>query len=142
MGTRTLHHDEALSSVVTEVLRALAREGVIYHGAMVLGPVRKAGFDIEVESRRKGQLGLSAMRCIRRDFLIVAPRGRKRAGDVAARTSGISATSLLGQKCYFHSTAQVPVIAGRIRDPEFGTGCVKAQPDHTSTDFNYDCEQD
>ncbi len=136
--------DEGLSHAVREVFIRLYNKGWIYRGKYIINWCPRCGTalsDEEVEYKDlKGHLwyikypvkGSS-------DYLVVATtRPETMLGDtaVAVHPEDERYAHLIGQTVILPLVErEIPVIADRQVDPEFGTGAVKVTPAHDPNDF-------
>lgn len=136
--------DEGLSAAVTEVFVRLFDEGLIYRGKRLVNwdPVlHTAVSDLEVISQEeKGYLWhMRYPLSSGTGHLVVATtRPETMLGDtaVAVHPDDERYQSLIGQAVKLPLTErEIPIIADRYVDPEFGSGCVKITPAHDFNDY-------
>jgi len=136
--------DEGLSRAVREVFVRLWEEGLIYRGDYIINwcpRCHTALADIEVEHEpTAGHLWYIRYPLLNGSgFIVVATtRPETMLGDtaVAVNPEDERYRSLIGQKIKLPLIGrEIPIIADREVDPEFGTGAVKVTPAHDFADF-------
>lgn len=141
--------DEDYSRCVQKVFVSLYRKGLIYRGTRMVNwdpAARTALSDEEVEMiEEKGHLWyikyplLDDHGSVTADSVVVATtRPETMLGDeaVAVNPDDPRYKRLIGRKVLLPlQNKPIPVIADRLVDPEFGTGCVKVTPAHDPADY-------
>ncbi len=137
--------DEGLSDSVQEVFVKLYNEGLIYRGKRLVNwdPVLlTAVSDLEVESTEENGYMWSLRYPISgsEETLVVATtRPETMLGDsaVAVHPDDERYQHLIGKTIDLPLTnRQIPIIADKYVDPEFGSGCVKITPAHDFNDYD------
>ncbi len=136
--------DEGLSRAVTEVFVRLYEEGLMYRGHYITNwcvHCRTALSDIEVEHLEEtGQLTAIAYPLVsgNGEITVATTRPETMLGDtaVAVHPDDPRYRHLIGQLVEVPLTGrQVPIVADKFVDREFGTGAVKVTPAHDPNDF-------
>ncbi len=136
--------DEGLSRAVREVFVRLWEEGLIYRGDYIINwcpRCHTALADIEVEHEpTPGHLWYIRYPLLDGDGYVVVATTRPETmlGDtaVAVNPSDERYRELIGKKVKLPLIGrEIPIIADREVDPEFGTGAVKVTPAHDFADF-------
>ncbi|MFH0775691.1 MAG: valine--tRNA ligase [bacterium] len=141
--------DEGLSKAVREVFVKLYKEGLIYQGDYIINwcpRCKTALSDIEADHRQeqgylyylKYPLKLSAVSCQLSAITVATTRPETMLGDtaVAVNPEDERYKELIGKSVILPVlNREIPIIADRFVDPEFGTGAVKVTPAHDSSDF-------
>mgnify|MGYP005834809689 CR=1 FL=1 len=136
--------DEGLSEAVKEVFIRLYQEGLIYRSHYIINwcpRCQTALSDLEVEHQEVlGKLYYLKYPFKENDrFVIVATtRPETMFGDtaVAVNPADERYQSVIGEKILLPVVhREIPVIADRYVDVEFGTGCLKITPAHDFNDF-------
>ncbi len=136
--------DEGLSRAVREVFVRLYEEGLIYRGDYIINwcpRCHTALADIEVEHEpTKGHLWYIRYPLVDGSGYIVVATTRPETmlGDtaVAVNPEDERYQSLIGKKIKLPLIGrEIPIIADKEVDPEFGTGAVKVTPAHDFADF-------
>ncbi|MBN1898462.1 MAG: valine--tRNA ligase [Spirochaetes bacterium] len=137
--------DEGLSNAVKEVFIRLFKKGLIYRGNYIVNWCPRcttALADDEVE-HREHQDKLYYLRYplegSKRYIIVATTRPETMLGDtaVAVHPQDKRYRDLVGEKIILPLVnRQIPVIADRIVDKEFGTGAVKVTPSHDPNDFD------
>ena len=137
--------DEGLSNAVKEVFVSLYEKGLIYRGNYIVNWCPRcttALADDEVEYVEKQDKLYYLRYPIKdsKDYVIVATtRPETMLGDtgVAVNPEDNRYKKLIGKKIILPLVSrEIPVIADKIVDKEFGTGVVKVTPSHDPNDFN------
>ncbi len=136
--------DRTLSQAVKEAFRRLRKEGLIYRGEYLVNWCVRCGTavaDDEVEyQERKSKLWYLRYPLVRGQggIPVATTRPETMLGDaaVAVHPSDPRYKKLIGQKVSLPLTGrEIPVVADRAVDREFGTGAVKITPAHDRRDY-------
>ncbi len=136
--------DENLSRAVRRVFVSLYSEGLIYRGTYLVSwcpRCRTALSDLEVEHQQtRGSLYYIRYPHVDGDGVVVVATTRPETmlGDtaVAVHPDDERYRTLVGKMLRLPVIGrELPVIADRFVDPEFGTGAVKVTPAHDPNDF-------
>ena len=136
--------DEGLSRAVREVFVRLWEEGLIYRGDYIINwcpRCHTALADIEVEHEpTPGHLWHLRYPLVTGEghIVVATTRPETMLGDtaVAVNPEDERYRALIGQKVKLPLIGrEIPIIADREVDPEFGTGAVKVTPAHDFADF-------
>lgn len=136
--------DKGLSRAVHEVFAALYHEGLIYRGYRIINwcpRCRTALSDIETEyQEREGHLWYIRYPIAGGDdyITVATTRPETMLGDtgVAVNPDDERYRRLIGRSVILPlMNREIPVIADRFVDKEFGTGLVKVTPAHDPNDF-------
>ncbi|MEK9149934.1 MAG: valine--tRNA ligase, partial [Candidatus Desantisbacteria bacterium] len=136
--------DEGLSRAVREVFVRLYKEGLIYQGDYIINwcpRCKTAISDIETDYREiAGHLYYLKypIKDSDRFILVATTRPETMLGDTAVAVNPEDARykDLIGKKVILPILGrEIPIIADRFVDLEFGTGAVKVTPAHDPNDF-------
>jgi len=143
-GYQRFTMDEGLSRAVREVFVRLWEEGLIYRGDYIINwcpRCNTALADLEVEFKpTKGKLWYLRYPLVDGSgFVVVATtRPETMLGDtaVAVNPEDERYKHLIGKKVKLPLVGrEIPIIADKVVDKDFGTGAVKVTPAHDFTDF-------
>ena len=135
--------DKDYSKAVKEAFLHYYKKGWIYRGERVINWCPRCSTslsDLELEHKEeKGKLWYIKYRIKNQKFIVVATtRPETMLGDtaVAVNPKDKRYKNLVGKKVILPLVnREIPIIADRLVDPEFGTGAVKVTPAHDLTDY-------
>jgi len=135
--------DKDYSKAIKEAFLHYHKKGWIYRGKRVINWCPRCSTslsDLELEYKEeKGKLWYIKYKIKNRKFIVVATtRPETMLGDtaVAVNPKDERYKNLVGKKAILPLVnKEIPIIADRLVDPEFGTGAVKVTPAHDLTDY-------
>ena len=134
--------DEGLSEAVKEQFVRLYEKGLIYRGKRMVNWCPNCNTtisDVEVEYREENTHLWHIKYKVKDEYIIVATtRPETMLGDtaVAVHPDDERYKDLVGKKCILPiMNKEIPIIADRFVETEFGTGAVKITPAHDMNDY-------
>ena len=137
--------DEGLSNAVLEVFKKLYDKGLIYKGKRMINwcpgcnsSISDAEVEYEEEPTHLWHIRYKVAGTEDRYIIIATTRPETMLGDtaVAVHPSDERYEDLVGKTCVLPiMNKEIPIIADRFVEKEFGTGCVKITPAHDPNDY-------
>ncbi|MBR6504769.1 MAG: valine--tRNA ligase [Clostridia bacterium] len=137
--------DEGLSNAVLEVFKKLYDKGLIYKGKRMINwcpgcnsSISDAEVEYEEEPTHLWHIRYKVAGTDDRYIIIATTRPETMLGDtaVAVHPSDERYEDLVGKTCVLPiMNKEIPIIADRFVEKEFGTGCVKITPAHDPNDY-------
>jgi len=137
--------DEGLSNAVLEVFKKLYDKGLIYKGKRMINwcpgcnsSISDAEVEYEEEPTHLWHIRYKVSGTDDRYIIVATTRPETMLGDtaVAVHPSDERYQDLIGKTCILPiMNKEIPIIADRFVEKEFGTGCVKITPAHDPNDY-------
>jgi len=137
--------DEGLSNAVLEVFKSLYDKGLIYKGKRMINwcpgcnsSISDAEVEYEEEPTHLWHIRYKVTGTEDRYIIVATTRPETMLGDtaVAVHPSDERYADLVGKTCILPiMNKEIPIIADRFVEKEFGTGCVKITPAHDPNDY-------
>ena len=137
--------DEGLSNAVLEVFKKLYDKGLIYKGKRMINwcpgcnsSISDAEVEYEEEPTHLWHIRYKVSGTEDRYIIVATTRPETMLGDtaVAVHPSDERYEDLVGKTCILPiMNKEIPIIADRFVEKEFGTGCVKITPAHDPNDY-------
>jgi len=137
--------DEGLSNAVLEVFKKLYDKGLIYKGKRMINwcpgcnsSISDAEVEYEEEPTHLWHIRYKVSGTEDRYIIVATTRPETMLGDtaVAVHPSDERYEDLVGKTCVLPiMNKEIPIIADRFVEKEFGTGCVKITPAHDPNDY-------
>ena len=137
--------DEGLSNAVLEVFKKLYDKGLIYKGKRMINwcpgcnsSISDAEVEYEEEPTHLWHIRYKVSGTDDRYIIVATTRPETMLGDtaVAVHPSDERYADLVGKTCILPiMNKEIPIIADRFVEKEFGTGCVKITPAHDPNDY-------
>ena len=137
--------DEGLSKAVLEVFKKLYDKGLIYKGKRMINwcpscntSISDAEVEYEEEPTHLWHIRYKVTGTEDRYIVVATTRPETMLGDtaVAVNPSDDRFKDLVGKTCILPiMNKEIPIIADRFVETEFGTGCVKITPAHDPNDY-------
>jgi len=137
--------DEGLSNAVLEVFKKLYDKGLIYKGKRMINwcpgcnsSISDAEVEYEEEPTHLWHIRYKVSGTEDRYIIVATTRPETMLGDtaVAVHPSDERYADLVGKTCILPiMNKEIPIIADRFVEKEFGTGCVKITPAHDPNDY-------